>query len=98
MSKASLVVLRTSFPARLYFHRLIIGLNGPVLTKCNTDESDRHQCGPGDHQPMRIFDRGEHGLFTLRLRRGNDYVAVPQNRLQKGDKFWIRKNGVGHAK
>jgi hypothetical protein len=31
----------------------------PVLAKCKTDKSERHQCGPGYHHPMRILHRLE---------------------------------------
>src|SRR5450759_2487978 len=56
-----------SFLLRLHFRRFMIGLNVPVLAQCETDKSEYHQDGSGDHQPMRILHRGEHGLFPLRL-------------------------------
>jgi hypothetical protein len=57
-----------SFPIRLhvFFVRPFISRR-PVLAKCKTDESEHHQDGSGYHQPMRIFHRGEHPSFPLRL-------------------------------
>src|SRR5260370_42124671 len=47
-----------SFPLRLHFRWLMIGLNVPVLAKCKTEKSEHHQDGSGYHQPMRILHRG----------------------------------------
>ena len=54
-----------SFLLRLHFRRFMIGLNVPVLAKCETDKSEYHQDGSGDHQPMRVLHRGEHLFLRL---------------------------------
>ena len=42
----------------LIFRRFLIELNVPVLAKCKANNSEHHQDGSGDHQPMRILHRG----------------------------------------
>ena len=39
--------------------RIVIGGNGPVLAKYETDKPDNHQDGPGYDQPVRILQSGE---------------------------------------
>jgi len=65
MSKASPVVLRTSFPVRLI--RLMIGLSVPPLAKCEPDKSEHHQDGSGYYHPMGIFQLGQHASFPFRF-------------------------------
>ena|ERR1035437_3459610 len=57
-----------SFLLRLHFRRFMIGLNVPVLVKCETDKSEYHQDGSGDHQRMRILHRGEPLFLRLQPR------------------------------
>jgi hypothetical protein len=69
-------------------------------TRDSHERNDHHrQQHRPEPQPLRMLGIGLHVVhLRIGLGRGNDYVAVPQNRLQKEDKFWISKNGVGNAK